>query len=73
MRRELPLYDEMLAGDKVRNKYKFILAVAKRARMIVDGAPTAEGVKGAKPATKALGELLEGKIHSKVGAEETSR
>lgn len=59
-RREIPPYEELM--HKIKNKYQFILAVSKRARMLVDGAPAAEGVEGAKPTTKALGELLGEKI-----------
>jgi DNA-directed RNA polymerase subunit K/omega len=73
MRRDIPLYDELMAGEKVKNKYQFILAVAKRARMIVDGAPSAPGVLGAKPTTRALGELLTGKIGFRVGSEEPKK
>jgi DNA-directed RNA polymerase subunit K/omega len=55
-RSEIPLHEENMY--KIKNKYQFILAVAKRARMLVDGAPSTPGVEGVKPTTKALGELL---------------
>ncbi len=69
MRSEVPMYDELITGDKVKNKYQFILAVAKRARMLVDGAPTAAGIAGAKPTTRALGEIITGKIGYTIGKE----
>ncbi len=56
VRRDIPLYEEHIY--KIKNKYQFILAVAKRARMLVDGAPVAPGIAGVKPTTRALGELL---------------
>ena len=55
-RNETPPYEDLMF--KIKNKYEFILAVSKRARMLVDGAPSASGVEGAKPTTRALGELL---------------
>ena len=60
IRRDIPLHEEHM--HKITNKYQFILAVAKRARMLVEGAPSAPGVVGVKPTTRALGELLSGKI-----------
>jgi len=71
MRREVPMYDELITGDKVKNKYQFILAVAKRARMLVDGAPVASGIAGAKPTTRALGEIITGRIGYTFGKETT--
>lgn len=59
-RSDIPPHEELM--HKIGNKYQFILAVSKRARMLVDGAPTAEGVKGVKPTTRALGEVLGGHI-----------
>jgi len=56
----IPPYEDKM--HKIKNKYQFILAVAKRARMMVDGAPSVPGVEGAKPTTRALGELLGEKI-----------
>lgn len=67
IRREFPLYEEHMRREKVGNKYQFILAVAKRARMLVDGAPSAPGIEGAKPTTRALGELVMGKVGWSVG------
>jgi len=55
-RGDVPPHEELMY--KIKNKYQFILAVAKRARMLVDGAPSVKEVEGVKPATKALGELL---------------
>lgn len=59
-RADVPPHEEMM--HKIKNKYQFILAVSKRARMLVDGAPSVAGVDGVKPTTKALGELLGGHI-----------
>ena len=55
-RSDIPPHEEKM--HKIKNKYQFILAVAKRARMMVDGAPSTPGVEGGKSTTKALGELL---------------
>jgi len=59
-RSDVPPHEELM--HKIKNKYQFILAVSKRARMLVDGAPTAPGVSGVKPTTRALGEVLGGHI-----------
>lgn len=55
-RADVPPHEEMM--HKITNKYQFILAVSKRARMLVDGAPSVAGVEGVKPTTRALGEIL---------------
>jgi DNA-directed RNA polymerase omega subunit len=65
-RSDIPPHEELMY--KIKNKYQFILAVAKRARMLVDGAPSVKEVAGVKPTTKALGELLGG--HIKFGLRE---
>lgn len=70
IRKEFPMYEEHMRTEKMGNKYQFILAVAKRARMLVDGAPSAPGIGGAKPTTKALGELVMGKVGWNIGHEE---
>ena len=59
-RTEVPVHEEMM--PRIKNKYEFILAVSKRARMLVDGAPSDPTIEGVKPTTKALGELLSGRI-----------
>ncbi len=59
-RTEIPPHEELM--HRIKNKYEFILAVSKRARMLVEGAPSAEGIEGVKPTTKALGELLGEKV-----------
>ena len=69
IRREIPLYEEHMRSEKIKNKYQFILSVAKRARMLVDGAPSAAGIAGAKPTTKALGELVMGQVGWRMGNE----
>ena len=55
-RSDIPAHEEMMY--KIKNKYQFILAVSKRVRMLVDGAPSMPDVEGVKPTTKALGEML---------------
>ena len=55
---DIPAHEELMYKIKGMNKYQFILAVSKRVRMLVDGAPSMEGVEGVKPTTKALGEML---------------
>ena len=57
-RRDVPPHEELM--HTIKNKYQFILAVSKRARMLVDGAPSVPGVEGVKPTTKALGAVLAG-------------
>ena len=67
-RTEVPFHEDLLGN--IKNKYQFILAVSKRARMLVDGAPSVQSVAGVKPTTKALGELLGGHISHKYKEEE---
>ncbi len=62
--KDVPPHEELM--HRIRNKYQFILAVSKRARMLVDGAPVAEGVEGVKSTTRGLGELLGEKIKFEV-------
>jgi DNA-directed RNA polymerase omega subunit len=59
-RTDVPPHEELM--HRIRNRYEFILAVSKRARMLVDGAPSVPEVAGVKPAMKALGEMLGGHI-----------
>jgi DNA-directed RNA polymerase omega subunit len=59
-RTEIPPHEELM--HKIKNKYEFIMAVSKRARMLVEGAPSSPDIEGVKPTTKALGEILHGKI-----------
>ena len=68
-RSDVPPHEENM--HKIGNKYQFIVAVAKRARMIVDGAPSMEGIEGTKPTTKALGELLSANVTFTVKAKES--
>jgi len=67
-RGDVPPHEELMYT--IKNKYHFILAVAKRARMLVDGAPSVKEVEGVKPTTKALGELLGGHIKFTLKEEE---
>lgn len=49
--------------DKVDSKYTLVVAVAKRARQIVDGSPKlTEATSSNKPVTIAVYEIAEGKI-----------
>lgn len=47
---------------KVDSKYTLVVAVAKRARQIVDGQPKLTKVASNKPVTIAVNEIAEGKI-----------
>lgn len=49
-------------ADKVDSKYSLVVAVAKRARQIIDGQPKLTKVESNKPVTIALHEISEGKI-----------
>ncbi|MEA4848614.1 MAG: DNA-directed RNA polymerase subunit omega [Clostridiaceae bacterium] len=48
--------------DKVDSKYTLVVAVAKRARQLVDGQPRLSNVDSNKPVTIAINELYENKI-----------
>lgn len=48
--------------SKVDSKYTLVVAVAKRARQIVDGQPKLTKVESSKPVTIAINEISEGKI-----------
>ncbi|MDD3705717.1 MAG: DNA-directed RNA polymerase subunit omega [Clostridiaceae bacterium] len=48
--------------DKVDSKYTLVVAVAKRARQLVDGQPKLTNVNSNKPVTIAINEIFEGKI-----------
>jgi DNA-directed RNA polymerase subunit omega len=48
--------------DKVDSKYTLVVAVAKRARQIVDGQPKLTKVNSNKPVTIAVNEIAEGKV-----------
>ncbi|HOM42909.1 MAG TPA: DNA-directed RNA polymerase subunit omega [Bacillota bacterium] len=48
--------------DKVDSKYTLVVAVAKRARQLVDGQPKLTNVNSNKPVTIAINELYENKI-----------
>lgn len=55
-----PTIDELL--EKVDSKYSLVITAAKRAREIVDGAPTLNTAEAAKPVTIALQEIGEDKV-----------
>ena len=54
--------------EKFENKYAVIVAVAKRAREIHDGAPLLVESQMAKPVTQAMEEFVAGAVEYKVGA-----
>jgi len=48
--------------SKVDSKYTLVVAVAKRARQLIDGQPKLTKVESNKPVTIAINEINEGKI-----------
>lgn len=48
--------------EKVDSKYTLVVAVAKRARQLVDGQPRLTKVNSNKPVTIAINEINENKI-----------
>lgn len=48
--------------EKVDSKYTLVVAVAKRARQLVDGSPKLTKVESNKPVTIAINEINENKI-----------
>ena len=48
--------------EKVDSKYTLVVAVAKRARQLVDGQPKLTNINSNKPVTIAINELYEDKI-----------
>ncbi|HQI17661.1 MAG TPA: DNA-directed RNA polymerase subunit omega [Bacillota bacterium] len=48
--------------EKVDSKYTLVVAVAKRARQLVDGQPKLTNINSNKPVTIAINELYENKI-----------
>jgi DNA-directed RNA polymerase subunit omega len=48
--------------DKVDSKYTLVVAVAKRARQLVDGQPKLTDIESNKPVTVAVNEIAEGKV-----------
>jgi len=48
--------------EKVDSKYTLVVAVAKRARQIVDGQPKLTKTTSNKPVTVAVNEIAEGRI-----------
>jgi DNA-directed RNA polymerase subunit omega len=48
--------------EKVDSKYTLVVAVAKRARQLVDGQPRLTKVDSNKPVTIAINEINDGKI-----------
>ncbi len=48
--------------EKVDSKYTLVVAVAKRARQLVDGQPKLTSVESGKPVTIAINEIYDNKI-----------
>ncbi|MCQ1528067.1 DNA-directed RNA polymerase subunit omega [Lutispora saccharofermentans] len=48
--------------QKVDSKYTLVVAVAKRARQLVDGQPSLVDINSIKPVTIAIHEIAEGKL-----------
>lgn len=48
--------------QKVDSKYTLVVAVAKRARQLVDGQPSMVEINSIKPVTIAIHEIAEGKL-----------
>ena len=46
----------------VNSRYSIVMATSKRARQIIDGAPTYVDGKGKKPLSVAVEELYKGKV-----------
>ncbi|MGN0369315.1 MAG: DNA-directed RNA polymerase subunit omega [Butyrivibrio sp.] len=46
----------------VQSRYSIVIATSKRARQIIDGAPTYVDATGKKPLSVAVEELYEGKV-----------
>ncbi|HEY8416571.1 MAG TPA: DNA-directed RNA polymerase subunit omega [Limnochordales bacterium] len=55
-----PPIDEL--REKVDSRYRLVVAAAKRARQLLEGAPRLVDVPSDKPVTIALWELREGKL-----------
>ena len=47
----------------VNSRYSIVMATAKRARQIIDGAEPLAAIDCPKPLSKAIAELYQGKIH----------
>lgn len=48
--------------EKIDSKYTLVVAVAKRARQLVDGSPSLVETNSIKPVTIAMYEIAEGKL-----------
>ena len=55
-----PTVNELL--EKVDNRYELVIATARRARQIADGAEPKTNVKEESPVTLAANEIAEGKV-----------
>ena len=51
------------AQPPVQSRYALVIATSKRARQIIDGAPTYVSGKGKKPLSVAIEELYSGKVN----------
>lgn len=64
--RTQPSYDALLS--RVDSKYTMVVAAAKRARQLVEGAKPTVEAKGMKPVSVALKEIDEGSVAFKRGS-----
>lgn len=55
-----PSVSELLT--KANNRYELVIATARRARQIAEGAETKEDIKEESPVTIAANEIAEGKV-----------
>lgn len=55
-----PTVTELL--KRAKNRYELVIATAKRARQIANGAPVKTNVKEESPVTLAANEIAEGKV-----------
>ena len=55
-----PTVNELL--EKVDNRYELVIATARRARQIAEGAEPKTNVKEESPVTLAANEIAEGKV-----------
>lgn len=64
-----PPINELL--DMAGSRYSLVIATSKRARQIIDGAPSMTDVESLKPVSVATSELYEGKIECVEAVDET--
>ncbi|HEY8448930.1 MAG TPA: DNA-directed RNA polymerase subunit omega [Bacillota bacterium] len=52
--------------ERIPSKYEMVVAAARRARQLVDGAPKLVETRSQKPVSAALEEILHGKLEYRV-------